>query len=318
MYTKNRLLAVAMALALAATTMPTVWGQSSGGGNVSNVLPTVESFSASAGTVNENDDSELLGTVKDRNKEEDIQSIKIELVSGPASVSFTPSERAVTSTDISTTSKPSPDGNGWMVWNDGGMPDGILNFAFQYTYTTQGTYTWSVSVKDEGAYQTHVDNVDVVVKQVIQIYANMVDDTGADDGTLWGGWAAEPGATAAGADLSSNFVKVENTGTTASQTFTVSFSAAELTAAGPSGDTINLDDGVTENIKFICVEQTSDIGPGAVDFSTVTLTGADADPSIECTFSGTGNFMYVGYEIQSLPTPLADDDYQAGFTVAAA
>lgn len=312
---KNQSLAIASALALmlGAGLAPLV-GAQSGGGAVTNTLPTVETFSAAASPINEGITSTLSGDVKDRNKETDLVSLKLELVSGPAA--FAASERAITSTDTSQTSDPGFGTDDWKVWNSGGASDGVMTFGFEYTYNTAGSYTWRISVKDEGAYQNNSAlDVTVTVQEAIDVATDPVlADGTADTGATWGDWSAGLDATNI---ESTNFLKITNTGTDPTQPVTIDFSVSTFGGVTDAAETINIDN----NIQFAIWEDTT---PGTsspqegIDAGGFTYGSTSATGSVSDAFTGTGNIIYVKYQIGSLPPILKDQAYQQSFTVSAA
>jgi hypothetical protein len=282
-----------------------------GGGIVTNLVPTVQSFSSSASQFNLNTAGVLSGTVKDRNKEADIKTIQVAVTGGTAAVTFSASHDIVAG-DISATTEPANfDGSGWKVWNTGGA-DGILSYKFQYTYTTLGSYIWTPSVKDQdtGAVFQSGATATVTALAPVTYGADPVDSSAAVlAGARLGAWSAAPAATSVG---STNYLIVTNTGVTATQSFTVSFSAATFTGTTVTGETININNNIQFGYWEDTTPSTSAPSEGTFTWKTTSASGADT-----FTFTGTGNVMYVTYRLVALPDPLVDQPYEASYTVGA-
>lgn len=282
-----------------------------GGGTVSNRLPTVETFSAGGTEFNEGTTVTLTGTVKDRNKEGDIQQIKVESLAGPLAVSAT---RTVVAADVSATSEPGAFTAGWKVWNSGGTGDGVLSFKYQINFPSSGSagaYTLRASVKDEGALQTGpATDVALTVFQKITRAADPVAADGtAQVGARWGAWTADPGAV----DTSTvNYLKITNTGTTATQSFTLDFTSTSFAGVTTATETIAID----TNIRFAVWEDTSP-GTSAPNEGSFTFGALSATGSVTASFTARNNIIYVAYQLASIPDPVVDQAYQSAYTVNA-
>lgn len=295
----------ALALAFAAP----LAGAASGGGSVSNRLPTVVSLTATAGNHNKNQAYEFSGQVDDRNREGDFVEISVSFQSSPGGAAALPSARAIVAGDLTQTTEPSFGSDNWKIWNTDAN-DGVLNYKFRYTYTVIGDYTFRVSVRDEGALQFDAaKDLSRTVVAKITFSANPFASDGTElTGTNWGGWTADPGATNV---QGQNFFKVTNTGATAAQQFTLSFDAVSFT--GTNGETI----AINNNIQFAVFEDTTPSGSTPADGGTYTCGASDADGAVTLTFSGLGNIYYIKYCLASIPQPLKDQAYTATFTVDA-
>lgn len=288
---------------------PPLAGAATGGGTVSNRLPTVVSFTTTAGNHNSNQLYEFSGQVDDRNREGDLAELSVSFVSSPGGAASLPGARTLVAGDLAQATEPGFGGDGWKVWNTAGN-DGVLDFKFRYTYTVAGAYTFRISVRDEGALQ--FDAAKDIAKTVvakITFGSNPFASNGTElTGSNWGGWTALPGATNV---QGQNFFKVTNTGATAAQQFTLAFDAASFT--GTNGETVP----INGNIQFATFEDTTPSGSTPADGGTYTCGSADADGAITLTFSAVSNIYYVMYCLASIPEPLKDQSYTATFTLNA-
>lgn len=264
----------------------------SGGGTVTNKAPTVTSglTGSVSSTNNLNSVSESFTfSVTDENGEGDLAAVKI------------------VSTDATFGTKeclaPFTSCVGWTK-TDSTVGDGILSFSFSYTWPAgqaPGTYTQTVSVRDEGSYVVGATTDSTTFSNAASITkgSGTFASDGTADGAAWGGWSASPGATLV---KSVNYLKASNTGT-ASGSVTVSYSDTAF-ASATTGGSVPIDG----NIKFLHGKGSS---PAS---STFTATATDADGSF--TFSiAPGETLWIAYELQSLPAVLADSsDYAAAYT----
>lgn len=279
-----------------------------GGGSVSNRLPTVVSFTTTDGNHNANQQYEFSGQVDDRNREGDLVEISVSFTSSPEGAASLPSARTLVAGDLSQTTEPSYGEDNWKVWNTNAN-DGVLDFKFRYTYNTVGSYTFRISVRDEGAAQFDATkDITRTVVAKITFVANPFSAAGAElSGANWGGWSADPGATNVSG---TNYFKVTNTGATATQSFTLSFDSASFT--GANGETIP----IHANIQFASFEDTTP-AESAPNEGTYTCGDVDADGTTTLSFTSTANIIYVTYCLASIPAPLKDQAYTATFTVTA-
>lgn len=284
-------------------------GAAPGGGSVSNRLPTVLTFSTTAGDHNSNQQYEFSGTVDDRNREADITELSVSFTSSPGGAASLPGTRTVVAGDLTTESEPSYGSDNWKVWNEAAN-NGVLHFKFRYTYSVAGLHTFRISVKDEGAAQ--FDATKDVSKTVLSKLGFVNNPFGADgselSGANWGAWTAEPGATNVEGQ---NFFKVQNTGATDAQQFTIQFDSASFT--GANGETIS----INGNIQFAFFQDTTPSTTAPSEGGTYTCGSSDADGAETFTFSARSNIIYVKYCLASIPAPLKDQAYTATFTITA-
>ncbi|MES2155605.1 MAG: hypothetical protein V4510_10760 [bacterium] len=301
---------ISLAAALVALLVLPVVDGLSGGGNVNNKDPTVETFTTTAASFNNPTTAVFTGTIKDRNKEGDLITLKVATVSGPATIAQT---YTIQSADRSATTEPGSFSGlpGFKVWNDssGGFTtsDGVLQFKFQYSFSVSGTYVIRASAQDEGAsfFSAPAADLTVTIVDKITVAADPVDAAGvAQTSAAWGAWSADPGAANV---ASANYVKVTNSGITAAQQFTIDLPAA----FSGGGDSISVDN----NVQFACTEGTSAQAPSALAFTfgTTSATG-----SVSPTFTATGKVIYCTYKLLALPDPLTDATYSGSFTTIAA
>lgn len=287
--TKTTTIAAAILFAVAATT--TVVAQS-GGGSVDNVAPSITSGLSGdvASTQNTAPVVETYSfTVHDPNGEADLQGVKID------------------SSDATFGSREclAPFSGCDAEWSVSGLGDGDGSINFQYAYTwpqgqAAGTYTQSVSVRDEGAYIVGATTDGTVFANAPSIVASsgtfLAD--GSVDTSAWGDWSAAPGASLV---ASQNYIRAENSGTAAGDV-TVSFSDVSFDSAS-TGGSIDIDG----NILFR-------VGVGASpSAATFTDTAIDADGSYTTTLQ-PGDVVWIAYEVQAFPSVLPDaTDYAAAF-----
>lgn len=299
-------------LVLAVSVLASLWfplGAGQGGGQVSNKLPTVESFSNSASTVNEGTRDVLAGQVRDRNGESDLVALRVTTTSGP-SVTAT---RLVTATDLAATLEPGTfDANGWKVWNT--LPrDGRLDFKYEFPYpvAAAATYVWEAQVADQtGAYQTGPAarlTVAVVIRLTVSPPVSL---SGAlDINPRWGGWTADPGQTLL---ESTNFLKVTNTGATANQAFVMDFVDTHLRGVINPDESILIDGNLQVAWWEDLTPATTAPSEGVFVFGPTSPTG-----SATLSFTATGSVIYLKYRLVAIPDPLLDQDYQSNYTVTA-
>ncbi len=264
----------------------------SGGGTVQNQTPSITS--GLSGTVSSTNNLAAVPetfsfTVQDSNGEADILGVKIVSTEG----SFGTRQCIAPFTGCS----------GWTK-TDTTPGDGILAFSYEHTWPAgqaPGTFTQTVSVKDEGSYVAGATTDQTTFSNAANVSpsAGTYASDGTSDGAAWGGWSAEPGASLV---QSTNYLKASNPGT-ASGPVTVSFS--DTVFLSPStGGSIDVDG----NIKFLYGTGSS---PSTTTFAS---TATDADGSY--TFSvPPGETLWIGYEMQAFPGVLADaSDYAASYT----
>lgn len=304
----NRMTKAAPVAVLAVLLLTASSALGSGGGTVTNKLPTVPTFThTGAATVNQGSLITVEGTVRDTNGEQDLVNIKVEST-GAAALTST---RALVAGDLTQTTEPAF-ASGWKVWNTAAN-DGILNFKVQFTLNTVGSYTFTAYAQDEGAYQASVATVVITASAKITLAADPVNAAGAAQvGARWGAWSAEPLGTAVSGV---NYIKVTNTGTTANQQFTVDFTDIQWTGVTTSSFTINLD----SNIKFAWAEFASGTPPSGTPVAgDINVWGSTSGTgSVAPQFTGTGNVIYIKYQMVAFPDALKDQDYQASYTVNA-
>ncbi len=274
-----------------------------GGGSVNNTVPEVLSTDSGPSPVNVGTTEVIEGVVKDKNREADMQMIKVYTVGGP-SVS---SELTVPGTIPAT--EPATFTSNWKIW-DLTANDGQLSFKFQHTYATTGTYTWRVSVQDEITTYQFDAALDLIVevRQAITVAANPVNSAGtAQVAAAWGGWAEEPGAANVN---SSNYLRIQNTGANATQAVAIDFSNVTFLGVDDDNEEINIDN----NIQFAYIE----VDDGEVPTQgTQSGWSATSGAGVANLAFSTGNVIYVTYRIVLIPEPLMDQVYQASYTVNA-
>jgi hypothetical protein len=303
--------AAAASLMIAAFLVPVAVHAISGGGTVSNVVPTVVTMTPDLTALNVGSDGVLSGTVRDYNGETDLSAIKLETTSGPTASST----HAIVAGDISGTTEPANfDGSGWKVWNTGGA-DGILSFKFDYTYGTVGTYVWTPSVKDvdAGAVFQLGSTVSVTAQAAITFATNpVVTAAGVTSTASWGSWTAAPGGVATGI----NYIKVVNSGVNPTQEFIADFTDASFTGVTDATKTI----AINNNISFTCFEGASTAIPSDLVASPLPASSCQTSGpggSVTATFSGTGKVIFIVYSITALPAVMMDQTYTATFTIGA-
>lgn len=280
---------------------------SAGGGVISNILPTVETFTHSLGAnVNDGDTDVFSGTVKDRNSEVDIVNIKIHTTSGPV-VSVA---RAITAADIAQVAEPAGFTAGWKVWNPVAV-DGEMSFKYQYTYPVgqSAVYVWRFSVQDEGAYQNGpAADITVTAEKRITIAADPVlGDGTADVGARFGAWTVDPGAANT---PSNNYIMVTNTGLTNGQSFTLDYTDTNFIGVTDATKTIALD----SNIQFAWWEDTTP-GVTSPDEGSYVYGASSATGSVTPSFTVVDNIIYIKYRVVAINDPQKDQAYQAAYTV---
>ncbi len=270
-----------------------------GGGTVSNKDPTVPTF-AGAGTFNNPTTVILTGTIRDSNKEGDLATVKVATTSGPVAIDESYTILAADRTD--TTTGAFSGTPGFDVYNSGAS-DGVLEFRFQFAFTVAGTYVIRAYAKDEGAsfFNGPAGDLTVIIVDKITIAADPVSIAGAAQvGAAWGAWTALP---AAGNVASVNYLKITNSGATATQQFTVDMASA----FSGGGDSIAID----SNVQFACTETTTFQTPSAMTF---TFGSTSASGSVAPSFSAVNAVIYCTYRLVALPDPLTDTTYGAAFT----
>lgn len=284
----------------------------SGGGSVSNGIPTVDSFSIAGGSAQTRLVTGVMsGTIQDANGEARLSQVSVQLASAPLGVSPTRFDRAITAADRSQATEPAAFGaDGWKVWNSGGHNDGTLSFRFQHLWSASGAYTVRALVQDQVATDRTGPAADlaIVVSDGFTVAADPVLANGTPDtSAAWGGWSALPGA---GPVDGANYLKVTNTGSNPAQAFTIDFSAASFT--GADGATAFALDG---NVRIECLEATPGQAPTDLGFD-LAEAALSSTGSRTLAFTATGNSAYCAYRIDALPTPLLDQAYTAAFTVS--
>lgn len=288
----NTTTGLVIAALVAAMALSPLAAAQSGGGTVTNKAPAVTS--GLTGSVSSTNNLQAVSesftfSVRDENGEGDLAAVRI------------------VSTDSTFGTKeclaPFTSCSGWTK-TDSTSGDGILSFSFSYTWPAgqaPGTYTQTVSVRDEGSYVAGSTTDSTAFSNAANVAsgAGTYDVTGAADGAAWGGWSASPGATLV---QSVNYLRATNDGT-AGGTVTVSYSDVSFTSSTTGGSI-----GIDGNIKFL---HGTGASPSAATF---TATAVDADGSY--TFSvPAGATLWIAYELQALPAVLADaSDYAASYT----
>lgn len=297
-----------LVLLASATALAPVASSDLGGGTVADVAPSVERLASGATEVNLGDSSLFEGTVRDKNKQADLVELRMTIVSGPTSLTVT---HAITAAEKALTAEPTDFGaDGFKVWSHQGN-NGKMDFKFRYTYGAVGVYDWRVLVRDEGTFQSDPDlDVRVDVLSVLAVHAQPVNAAGAPQvGVAWGAWNAEPGAS----NVSSlNYIKVVNTGLDDDQRMLLDFTPTAFAGVASLADSIAIDG----NIQFAWWEDatpssTAPLEPGA----TYTFGTTSSDGSMAARFTGSGNVIYVQYRIVAVPDVIADQAYQAAYTV---
>ncbi len=280
------------------------------GGSVKNSAPTVPTFTPSA-TEGENRGSFVViftGTIRDANTEKQIKNISV-TGTGPQTLS---SSHEVMADEVNALTEPASfGGDGFKVWT-GTKNDGILNFKYQQTFTAfipAGAYTF----KARGEDTPHAVGLSGSVVITITAFSDITisptpvaANGSALPGQNWGQWEAEAGATNV---ASTNYIKLVNTGDTASARVVIDF-ADSFVGATDSNFTV----GVANNVQFAFFEDTTP-GTTAPNEGTYSYLAANADGTVTVQFSAKNNVIYVSYQIVQLPAILPVQAYGISYTV---
>lgn len=126
-------------------------------------------------------------------------------------------------------------------------------------------------------------------------------------GARWGGWSAQAGAAPA---TGTNYLKITNIGPAANQQATIDFTDTVFAGVTQTSETIGLDG----KVQFAAWEDTSP-ATSAPNEGSYTFGSAAANGDLTVTFTGTGNIIYVTYQLVSIPDPIIDQEYTAQYTV---
>ena len=239
----------------------------------------------------------------------DLATLEVRMT-GPATLN---AERTLKGADRSTT-EPGFDADGWKIWSGDTRSDGYLEVRFQHTYAAfapSGTYTWTLTAEDKAGETITSQGVQVTVNPFTLIEVSstpVLADGTPDTASGWGNWTAQPGASSVS---STNYIKLVNTGDLTDATVVVDFTDAAFTGANETNEvTIPIDD----NIRFAWFEDATPSitapNEGSFDFGTTSSEG-----SVTLSFSGTGNVIYVAYQVVEMPDVLPIDTYSASYTV---
>lgn len=310
----NRLLAVTIALALAATTMPTVWGQGPpAGGSGGNAAPVIDATSLTPTTNQDIDVGTTLtigGVVTDNNKASDLDTVTLSVTIDDESTSTSTNLVGTVPDTLPTTKPASPNAGDFFFWTED-APKKELSFAYDYTFSSVASYTWSVTATDDdGATDTVTDWV------VVRAFQFQVDETtfyqfdgaGPDGATVWGDWAGLPGAAVEG----KNLLKITN-GKQSDQDVEVKIELDKFDGADGVETIDLLAAGVNFQFHYAIVAQFGD-APAQSVFAPATMSGTSASATI--TIPNPGENLYVYYTM-TLPDPLVDQTYSATATATA-
>lgn len=142
-----------------------------------------------------------------------------------------------------------------------------------------------------------------------QLLASDGTDEDIDDGA-WGNMTADPGDANA---ESINYIRVQNTGGTPAQQFTLDFTQ---TTWDSSGNTVDIDGNI--GFRFAFTNFSTD-NPDNSFVSEGSTFGAwadnDADGAITITFNADDEFVWIQFRVNAVPSPQAFGRYTADFTI---
>ena len=219
--------------------------------------------------------------------------------------------RNIAGWELSGTSEQAPIKVGpWKVWY---VDENSVGFDYIYIYTAQGVHTWSLRAETATDFVAASLQVNVGPSQIDD---NLVEQSGAVmSDSMWGEWAADPGSIAV---ETTNYIRVENTGSTPTQAFILDFDN-DLFLHSDGLDAFPL----SGNIRFGFVEVADTATPDAStltwvedDDSVYGLNGGDG--AIHLQFTDIGNYFFISYEIVEFPEILRDGEYLAPYTVTLA
>jgi hypothetical protein len=145
----------------------------------------------------------------------------------------------------------------------------------------------------------------------------LLDEDGVDQNInlgYWGNVTLTPGAS--NTEFTTNYIRIENTGSYNTQQVTVNFDGGTTWASAKTGDSITID----TNIEWTgCWTNTSTDNPGnsfVTEGSTWIAWQSDTTGSYEFQFYATGEYIWVKIRIITVPSPLSgSDDYTQTYTV---
>lgn len=279
------------------------------GGSVLDVPGYFSALSSSASRV-ENDGAAVVvlsGVIQDNNSESDVAWIKAYL-DGSILVA---ANHTVTAAERLAATEPAAFGaDGFKVWTGASAVDGALLFRWRVAIasgTPAGTYALRAAEGNPGAPASSARILLNVAKAAsVAVSAAPVAWTGAAQPGSWGAWDAAPGATSV---ASANWLKLTNVGPLARPIVVVDFNELAFVGASDAAYTVP----IGGNVAFAWWEDTTpgETSPSQGTYSYVT----SADGAVSAQFSAVGNVIYVGYRVLALPGVLANQSYEATFTV---
>ncbi|MHB8632573.1 MAG: hypothetical protein ACYDBQ_01210 [Thermoplasmatota archaeon] len=318
------------ALLVLITAAPAV--MAAGGGTVSNVPPTIQSFTGDVTTAQNTAPVTEHYTVvaKDPNGEGDFAGAKI--TSTYASFGTGASVAEWTFAQGSSGCPTSAPPSGWGC-TDSTPNDGVLSFQYTYTWPSgipTGTYTQTGTAEDGSGYVTGLTKTTTFSTPGVVFNPNVYKWNGTLDTLNWGAWTATPGASNV---ASNNFLKAENQGTNPA-TISIKYTCADF--SGPGGGKIPIASATTgtagpgctatnaanpNNVKYCWYQssltQVPETGDAGHTYSNFATCQSPVSPSATISINvPPSSRVWVDYIILQMPAILPEGTYSATYSAA--
>ena len=238
-----------------------------GGGEVTNTAPVVDSItvtptddagtetgyqtSGGSPTTELNDDTddyvEVTVVVYDANGEDDMTYLNMSLTGGNTLEDGTAWFTHQIVAGDKDAGDPGFQENTIAGYDNGTADNGYLTFKFKHTFDhgddpangalTSSTYTWQAEIKDSaGSTATDTSAVDVYNYADLSLEQGYYNSTGGNvtavSGAVWGNWSGSTGTTQTG----TTYIKATNAGSTGTGNLSISWNGVNLTNATNSGN----------------------------------------------------------------------------------